>query len=376
MGTNTWKRGTGSFRFETVRTPLLIAVLVGVPATALAHQTPAVLGAAGPAVDPLALVRLSHGLARRGDDGRYRYVCPAAWGGPERPPTAGGYVFGVGGVYRFADDGRLDRTDPLTSVLVAGASEAGVFAAVRGEPSSVYRVDGSAAEIHTQAGLLDGLAADAAGVLVAGGEVGGGLILVTIPNQGSTTTDRYAAGLDGAFVTPRRVGTSIWIRARGPAETRIGRIEGDAVEWIVTSTSSLFGPDAALDEVRIVHDGRLVALEQDVESVIDDTRRYTCLDRGFVCTLRALYRVDDRGAPVFELDTVLPPDLTGVEDEVGCRAQWIDLKTEANLDGQIELPEPEPEPMTGCTCTDAAHEARWPWGLLVGLLALARKERS
>lgn len=358
-----------------VRSWVVAAVLVAAPAEAIAHTTPAVLGPAGPSADPLAVVRIAHGLAHRGSDGVYRYVCPAAWGGPERPPTAGGTIFGVGGTFALRSSGRVERSSDLAGVLQAAASSAGVFAVVRNDVSRVFRVDGGAVELYAHTGLLDGLVADAETILVAAAAVDGSLTLVTIATSGSTAERTVAADLSGGFVTPVRTDDAIWIRARDPVRTRIGRVEATGVRWVVTSTSALFGPYASREGVLVVEDGALVAVAEDGESVVDDTRRYTCLEEGFVCTLRTMYRVDDRGTPVFELDRLEPPDVTEVEDEIGCRAQWIDLATEAGLPGVIETPDPEPPANvdSGCACTSGRGGGAWI--LLVPLIVSRKKER-
>ena len=128
----------------------------------------------------------------------------------------------------------------------------------------------------------------------------------------------------------------------------------------------LFGPTLVDGVLYVVDDGRLVRRDGDAWSIVDETRRYTCLSRRHACTLDALYALDGEGVHerVFQMSSIAPP----ASDDAECRAQWIDFASEAGLATTVDAPI---EPAGGCRSTGGAVSP----SLLIPLLVADRRRR-
>ena len=360
--------------------------LVLAPA-ALAHTTPAVLGPAGPSGDRSALVRISHGLAARDETSVYRFVCPAAWGGPERPLAAGGFVVGEGAVFRMRFDVPEDVfSRPADGVPVAIASDADAVRLVVADGDEVVvRRFGSEIEPEwwrSAERVLD-VAAVGARTWLAVQADDGGLRGVTLDAAGGLVEDRaFGVRLDGASAALEASAGNGAVRLRDADRTRVLLVEEADVTWWFESEASVFGPLWIHDRVWLIEDGRLLTRSADMWSIWDDTRRLTCLVDGFACTLLRLYAVneDGVGAEVFSLEDLRPPRFDRVADpavRASCEAEWLDLAAEARLpldepDGGTQVPPRSDDPMS---CRAAPGGASWGWWVTILTAGLATRRR-
>lgn len=361
---------------------LWVVVLLGIaPRVASAHLTVAVLGTAGADGEETRLIRISHGMVAVDGSQTPRFVCPVAWGGPERPLAAGGVVVGDEGVYAPDDRGALVRVGGYEGIPFAMTKGRGAawLLTQTGTRSAVFRASADGVDrVFGSPDRREGIAFFDGAVIVAGAVAGGGLSLVTLSPDGSVRQTRTVTATLADDTIALVSAGELYVRARG-ATTRIGRIDDTEVVWLAESENALFGPTAVGDRRYVVEDGVLMALTVDGRSVVDDTRRYTCADDRIVCTLRYMYRLDEEGVGevLFSIRDVVEPIYDGVDEPLSCEGAWIDFSSE--LQEPLPLPDAGIDPpvdQDGCGCTQTG---RIPndnaLALAMLLMLLTRKRR-
>jgi hypothetical protein len=316
-------------------------------------------------------IRIGHGLVTLDEMGRWRFVCPAAWGGPETPLSLG---LGPDTMVVIAGDGAFEMTlDGIAALL----EERIVASRTR--------------ELERAGGVVLALASDVRGSIVAAFEAGSARVILEETRRLHSiegTEDGFVAtssaaegvrlttyGLDGSEVGSsivpygeiatatagiERAGGELYALLAHPGEYRLARIDGDRLRLIATSELPILGPVRAGEEVWFIEDGALLrATGTDVE-VIDQTQLYSCLEEGdgfiYACIDTRIYALRPNADPelLFDLLDVKGPRLSHFDpdDRVSCEFEWAIFASEAGLDPTIpDDGEEEPAPSCGCTAT-------------------------
>ena len=351
--------------------------LVGWLATAWAHGPPAaVVGVAAVDAAGPVHVRLTEGLAVRDPDG-WRYVCPTRWGGSPLSPYAGGAE--ARSWLPGADD--LVYLDGADRWSVAGEPDLAItgFLALDG-PFGLY-VDGAgrrvwdlaqATVVFDSADAWSGLAWDGAAVHLIRAEDG----------QLWTATWTGGGDLGPSVPLAPALGVSPLVRWSGVARYAIDRAadghrlrDGVTGALLATAVARVDGPVAVDGAEFLALDGLISRLDPAGPVRTGEARGVTCLDAtpdGAWACAGGLYALGADGllaeAPLFALDALLPPDLSGLDGD-GRAACWIDWQTWSTDVGEDAGPLPgSPAPASG-GCT---HAARPPLaGLALGIALLA-----
>ncbi len=354
---------------------------VGWAATVWAHGPPAaVVGVAAVDAAGPVHIRLTEGLAVREADG-WRYVCPTRWGGSPLSPYAGGddarsWLPGA------ADLVYLDGADGWS---VADAPDLAItgFLALDG-PFGLY-VDGAgrrvwdlaqATVVFDSADGWSSLAWDGAAVH----------LIRAADGQLWTATWPGAGDLGPSVPLAPALGVSPLVRWSGAARYAIDRaadghrlLDGATGAVLASAVARIDGPVAVGGADYLALDGLISRLDPAGPVRTGESRGVTCLDAtpdGAWACAGGLYALGADGllaeAPLFALDALLPPDLSGLGAD-GRAACWIDWQTWSTDVGEDAGPLPgSPESAaTGCAHTGRGLSA----GIALWAALLVRRAR-
>jgi hypothetical protein len=371
----------------------LVLVAAAVSARfAAAHTTPAVLGVISDAGGELGAVRLAHGLAARDEQGRFRFICPHTWGGPDTPlalalgGTAAPIV--VIGAQRAFELGARGEATPATSAIDTATAKklvrgGGFVFALAGDRDSslVLRFEpGRATPVIEDRSTIHSIAATRARLYTVA-PAAEGAALGEHALDGAELGDTIARGPDLRDATLRlgSAGDRLYLTAARAGETRLFRVDDGALAELATSTTAVLGPVRAGGEDVVLEGG---ALRRAGGAVIDAARAYTCLDEGeagaYACARTVLYALEPggaAGAAVFDVAEVKGPRLAGLDEDarLACELEWRDFALEAGLDPAIPAEEPASSaPGEGCGCTAGGR----PSVIGLALLFLWQRRRS
>lgn len=366
------------------------AALCLLAAPALAHgPTPAALGVVPGTTREHGIVRLSSGLALRDDTGGWRYLCPAAWGGPGAPPT----VLGTTGVWVLGDAHTRAWAGAWSGAADVSGRRALDLASVRGEAWALVERDGASALISLDTGQELPLgerwttaAEHPEGFMLARAE--GRSFLWLLINQRGEVIERRAQQL---HATPVRVDLRTTGDTRhvvittsahdllieleallrdGSPEPDTALIKAEATR--ISAQAPIEGPTSWGDTLVIVSGGAMYAWEEGALSSLWVRQRWTCLDAGSACTTSGVQALpDDRTqAPEqwFALRALTGPRASDMSPAQwpACQAQWLDFAFHAGID---PAPTPAPEPPSATTdhsdgCAHAPRQRLTPAALL------------
>jgi hypothetical protein len=333
-----------------------VAQAAGASAFALGMLTPC-LRAAAHGEPPLAhaviradssgpiLIKLGTGFALRQAGGRFRFVCPALWGGELTAPAAalpdGRVVVGANaGLMLLATDGSmLPHPDPLAAGLVTELvrSQDKVFALrYSAGRSEVLEVDAE----HVRVVWSD---SDAWYSLAA---LHSSLVLLRASNasveqlalsfDGTERERRTGSALrtvDYAFVRP--LDDEAYALLLFQTTPELGRLEQGSFVRVAQAGSSIAGPIATPEGPLLALDGQLTRMQGQMLAPLADAAYVSCLEQGefanYACTRTGLARVGAQGVgeELFALTSLVPPDLTLPHDEKArarCDYQWQDMR--------------------------------------------------
>lgn len=398
---------------------LFLAALVavsGVARSARGHgPTPGVTGVIVDG-DPLPhVVSLTRGLAvRNGDD--WTFVCPARWDGVGASRARGSLetglvVPGPEGPWHLTL--HPPEAAPLAVEGVPGARVTAVGASAHDPAHVLWLVatpempprtqlleldlrparHGAAPETR-MATQLDGLWSDIAmwtdawRVLrdtQAGSEIG--RLDATLSVDEVTALTEVGTGTHG-LRTAADVLHLVTVTTGGDVLWRLPEPASGTAEQVASSTSRIHGPvqvaSAEGTEMRrfLLVAGGLFELADDGSMTrLDAAERYTCLDRAsadetsgssaqrlaFACTLESLYRVTvdgiDTDTPLFELSSMRPPDMRGLDADqaTACESRWLDFAGHASLDPEGPPTIDATASGESCACRGLSSDRRDRW---------------
>ncbi len=341
-----------------VRSTPLILALAGLtwPALALAHgPAPATLGVPEGASGAPEVLRLATGFAYAdpvpGHTARWRFMCPAAWGGEGAPVT----VAGEAGIWVLGPDGALawdgDWSDPIDVPL----GEVRDLVHARGLAwVLVGRDDGL--ELRALDGA-DAIALDEAWATAA--EVERGFALARVEEDEAVVSwvdrggreqarARVDLGMTGASVSLEATGERLFLSVRQRSGYRLIDVTEDgpgeddgAARMELFSYGPLRGPVQWEGATWVVREGELTEVGTDAFASVEGPRRYTCLaDSGagpLACSVEGAHVLtgpDGEADQVFAWSDLYPPREADVPSGTwpSCMAQWLDLAKHQSLD--------------------------------------------
>jgi hypothetical protein len=355
----------------------LCSSVLAVPGSvARAHgPAPAALGVLDWDGTQVNVVRLNVGLARRIEDDRFRFVCPALWGDARGAPAAalrsGEVVLAAGaGLFLIGEDG-VPRPHPDANArgavvdLVQARDELYALRVVAGQ-SELLTIDAEHARtLWSDAAVYFSIAADAQRFLLLR-TIGPSLAWQWLDHAGAPQTAGelpLPGPVEYAFARLSREQPYALLLEAGRPE--LGRIADGGWVSIAKGAGSIAGPQALGDVALVAVDGELVQLEEAVTTPLAEGPYVSCLDQfgelAYACTRDGIARLSPRGVeePLFDLSQLAPPDLSLAADlaqRMDCDYQWQDLRFDLLALGvQVSL-EPEPEPDAGAAVDAAAPE--------------------
>lgn len=375
---------------------LVAAALATVsPKNAEAHLAPAVLGVVGEEGGAPNALRLAHGLATLDEQGRWRYVCPQTWAGPDAPLALAMKERRIA-VIAASNAWELDPSGAAEVRVAPGLTTANARQLARGGDSvfALGSVPGAAIVVRFDAGSSQPVLSTPYGLdsIIAGDD----RFEVARATPGGFTVERYdfdgealpaltvaSAEASGATITLERAHDALYAVYAKPSSWALARIDEGAgtAAMIATSTAPIIGPVEGTNEQSfVVINARLARIDGAALAIADDSQTYTCASHGYVCRRTLLYKLGDAGReaePIFDLSTVRGPRLAHFDEDAGfvCKIEWGDFVREAGLDPTIpdaDIP-PKPEPEDGCGCRAAERGSVWTGLLLIGMIFAGRR---
>ncbi|MFT7624042.1 MAG: hypothetical protein ACI9WU_003228 [Myxococcota bacterium] len=306
------------------------------------------------------IVKLARGLASRQTDG-WRFICDAAWGGPETPrmaaDAAGLWVAGTEGLSRLNHGGAAEITsDALNAAsvrdIVRLGDEAFALTGFSGG-STIWRLEEAGPEAIVLSPLtIQSLRSDARGpdgdslLFVVSDETN--TVVRRVDRSGAPTGDELVfERIEGSLaLRPTRDGT-LYLRSQVSAHYTLWRLDALPLE-VATSEDPFHGPIVVDGTTLLTVDRRLAVLTGDSAVVLGETRdlnRVTCLGllaggTGYACVLPDIVPVSATGfadPPVFALRDIQLPDYDAFAPElaVACEVDWLDLASDAGLSTDV-----------------------------------------
>jgi MYXO-CTERM domain-containing protein len=371
------------------RAVVVLLALVS-PRGASAHLAPSVLGVVAEENGEPTAVRLAHGLAELDAQGRWRFVCPHTWEGPDAP-LALAYterriiVIAATNAWELDESGgaNVRPTPGVTALNIRKLARGGdaVFALASASQSSiVVRFDDAAARPVLMASrTIDSIVANAQSFEIAYA-TNTGVMIESYAHDGTAGATSEAISTDaiGSTIALERSGDTLYAVFAKADTWTLARIDGALATTIATSTTPIVGPVRAGDRDYVIANGKLEHVEANGLVLDDESRGYTCADSGpinaYVCARTELYRLGAGGALelVFDMASVKGPRLAHFDEgsQIACTIEWTDFAREAGLDPTIPDDEnvPKPQPKTGCDCRTAGEGGSSGW-LLAGLIS-------
>lgn len=396
---------------------LWVVACVCTPDAARAHGPPPAL--VRPVVFegsvPVALT-LSKGVVHRREDGKYAYLCPYRWGGPEQPSAAAPTstvltLAGLPGLVRF-DRTRSTFSPPhpeLTASRVRGFWMGGdALVALTLEPAGTATIWDVGVEDTSPRLTLEEdwatLALEGADVLLARTRAERFEFERRAPD--GKVLQAWSQTLSNANFYPvfRKASASrTLILLRGVSEHRLVEVTGSSLTEILVSELPITGVAEVGGRLWISRDGHLhEVLEGGTLSPAfgEDVRCLGPRPEGgaYVCQERALLDFELSGdsprleTVLFSFDQIVPPPLAGLDTQTydECVSEWLDFALEADIDlGDTGLTPPdaeapgvdgvEPRPRAREDCSVSSHSPVTPglWGvaflgMVVGFLSRRR----
>lgn len=382
-------------RLRTLVPAVLLAAVSS--KNAEAHLAPAVLGVAGEENGAPNALRLAHGLATLDDQGRWRFVCPHTWAGPDTPLALSMKegriaVIAASNAWELAPSGTAEvRVAPgLTTAnarqLARGGDSVFALGSVLGSAIVVrFDVGSSVPVLSTPYSLDSIIASDERFEVAHATPIGFSIERYMLDGTPiSAAIDVASADAIGATITLERAHRTLYAVYAKPASWALARIDENAgtATMIATSTAPIIGPvEGANEKSFVVINSRLARIDENALAIADDSQSYTCAGRGYVCRRTLLYALNDTGReeqPIFDLSTVRGPRLAHFNEDsrIACSIEWGDFVREAGLDPTIPdediLPKPEPED-GGCGCKTARGGSVWSALLLIAMIFGGRR---
>ena len=291
------------------------------------------------------LIKLGVGFALRESAERFRYVCPAAWGGELAAPAAalpdGTVVVGADdGLMLLAADGSVTphpdanaRGFSTELVRAGGRVFALRYAADRSEvvevdAERVRTVWSDARTWYSMAALADALMLMRAS--------GMELEQLRISLEGDELARQKAtAPRPVDYVFARNLADEALALLLIQTTPELGRLQDGAFVRVALGGSSIAGPISTGQGALLAVDGQLQRLGTTGLVPLADTTYVGCLERhgaeAYACTREGVSRVGEQGVgqALFSLTWLVPPDLTQLESAVArarCDYQWQDLR--------------------------------------------------
>lgn len=371
------------------------------------------------------LVRLTRGAAWY-DGETLRFLCPAAWGGPQSPLMAvlddQVWLGGLMGPAHLGSEGTLEEPGGSGAIqaLIGGKFRAlasdGIDVLALTTGGALWRIaPGAPTELATSTPYPDHLVA-----------IGRGRWVLAVEDQGTLTLSRVA--IDGLAIehaapfltSPYRATPTLlwladpdpiaatgrlWVRGATSDGFRLDRVafteHGDAeMVPVATSSEPIFGPVMLDGDTYLVLGGQPLRLIGDTLEPLPETPRLFCLHAHpalglLACVGTDLFRYDPAtgvGALLLSLSMLRPPTLDGLDatERFGCQADWIDAAKDAGLPPELESPaeaegDSAPDsvesdvavaPSASSGCTASAPNAELPAALLIALAIRRVTRRS
>jgi hypothetical protein len=291
------------------------------------------------------LIKLGAGLAAREQRERFRFICPALWGGELASPAAaladGSVVIGANsGLMLLEMDGTL-RAHP--DALAQGyatelvATREGVFALrFKDGKSEVVAVDAQQARVvWSDAKTWYSLAPLESGLLLLR-STGTLLEQLVVGFDGLVRAQESAVTLGSVdYPFARALGDEAFALLLRQNAPELGRVQGGVFTRVAQGASSIAGPIATGTGGLLAIDGQLHGFDGKVATPLADTSFVSCLEQGehdaYACTREGVSRVSAAGLgePLFALSWLTPPDLSQLADDKArarCDYQWQDLR--------------------------------------------------
>lgn len=390
--------------------PLLLSLLItcwGLTApTALAH------GPGGAALGVLALddagapaaIRLTTGIAVH-TDGTWRFLCPSLWGAIEIPPAASTgrfpvWILGQEQTWLLHADGELTpaNTDITARNIITLVSHPEAVFVLRND-GTLWRLepDGTARNLADVSGYSHLTATRDAVVLVRKLADTQAIELASFSLEGAPLTTLTLPNPDDATPLVRSAGGELFLSRVASLSFVLERVEmdGSLRETIASSDKPILGPAMDGDVPLFASLSQLQSFSDGASTVLETARLAACVGEldtlDYACVLPHLYRISQAGMetePVFSIETIFPPDLTGMEDALAeeCRIEWLHFTSEAGLDPDgpggediasegVEQVEDPRVNTTSCGCNHLVHSRRTIAPMLLLLLALMALRR-
>jgi hypothetical protein len=326
-------------------------------------------------------VRLSAGCAQR-SGAKFRYLCPAAWGGDESSLAAGAsselVIVGASSGLSLLEPTGVTRPLPGTPAepLLASASSAlGLFTLHAGSSgSALYRVTADGARrVWHDAGLWLSIAAGGHTLQLLALTDGTLTQLLLSPDGRELARSTASVPADVSSVHAHMVHDAAYavLRDSSGAST-LGHIE-QGFQVDASAQGSLSGPiPASAGGLLVGLDGQLTIMMGSRSHAVVTDEPVSCLSvvqgQGFACTRTGLRLVqDDRlGARMFDFASLLEPDLQQVSESRrdACSTQWLHFRFELIAAGLLPVDVTTPDLPHASTDAgpDAAAGAEVPDG--------------
>jgi hypothetical protein len=365
-----------------------------------AHLALGVYGALTADGGALTSVRIGHGLATVDELGRWRFVCPTVWEGPDSPPALGvpgeGSVVVIGASRPFeisldaiAESRPAAGVTALTTKKMIHAGPSVLTLASTRDTSVVYAFERGRTRPLLGDRYIDSIAGGADRIYVATA-TSTGMAIEEIGLDGALLAKRTVS-LDSAasaVLSLERTNERLFAGVLKTGDFRLFEIEGERASLIATATVALFGPVVVGSELFVLDRGGLARIGASGVEQVDRARRYNCLEeldgRTYACADRELYVLAAGGVlqeKKFSVADVLGPRLShlGEDAQVACEFEWTIFAGEAQLDPAIPE-EPgtpdggiDPDDSARCDCSSTKARPEASTALIVLLICMIRE---
>jgi hypothetical protein len=309
----------------------------------------------------LDLVRLNVGLARRVEEDRFRFLCPALWGdergAPAAPLASGEVVLAASsGLFLLSAQGGLrPHPDPnargAVIDLVLAGDELYALRVIDGK-SELLAIDAEHARaVWSDASVFFSIASDDQRLLLLRSNelnlAWQWLDLSGVPQDAGELA--LPAPVEYAFARLSHGLPYALVLEQGRPE--LGRLLGSDWVSVAKAAGSIAGPIALEDVELLAIDGQLAQLGDAAPVELGEGPYVSCLDQfgelSYACTRAGLSRLAASGVgeSLFDFSQLAPPDLSVAADEQQrerCDYQWQDLRFDLLALGVEVALDPEP----------------------------------
>jgi hypothetical protein len=301
---------------------------------------PATVSLLGLSADRASLVRLTHGLAYRSDEG-FRFLCPEAWGGDVSAPIAaipGGPIVIAGEqLYLLAPTGELTRhpSDVGQASALSANAEAlfGLFR--RDGHDELRRITETTSELVASLDQRFSALSARDGELALLRFFNNVLVVQRLSPSGALREpESWSMPSQVSSAELRRDGEQLYVVVGGSAEPwfTLGRLGASGFQPLSEAQSSFAGPLSFAGSTLLARDGTL-ALLADGAAWSESADAVSCLDsllgQPFACVRDGLVRVaeDGLGEPLFTFAELRAPDYEALPEpqRADCKSRFSDL---------------------------------------------------